>query len=367
MRDELVTRAETAVLETGLDPSSWPDVLSDIAESTGAFGAVVLPMRGRVPGVPVTRNFIEVIDTYFRDGWAARDRRELSFPKLLKTGVAVEQDFVTASEMDRDPYWQDFLGRFDLRWSCILRISAADDIWCLAIQRTIRQGLFTDSEQRNLARLIAPLSRAATFVRRLGETRLTDVTDALDAFGCAGVLLTRTGQVARMNQRAQALLGGEINFVRGELSCPDPQAAKALRRHIEAALWADVSPNSPALMPVLLPRPGRRPLILQAQLLRGEIRSCFAPATVLLLITDPDEELIPSTAVLRLLFGFTDAEARLARCLAETFGLQTAAAGLGISYSTARTQLQAVFAKSGTTTQAELVALLTRTARVRPR
>ena len=56
--------------------------------------------------------------------------------------------------------------------------------------------------------------------------------------------------------------------------------------------------------------------------------------------------------------GLTRAEARLAATLAKGISLEEAAAALSISVHTVRSQLKAVFAKTGVTRQAELVALL---------
>jgi DNA-binding CsgD family transcriptional regulator len=61
---------------------------------------------------------------------------------------------------------------------------------------------------------------------------------------------------------------------------------------------------------------------------------------------------------LRETYSLTQAEARLAAYLADGSRLDDFAAGLGISKETARTQLKAVFVKTRTGRQAELVALL---------
>ena len=59
-------------------------------------------------------------------------------------------------------------------------------------------------------------------------------------------------------------------------------------------------------------------------------------------------------------FGLTAAEAKLAAKLASGSGIEGAAASLGVSRETARTQLKAVFGKTNTRRQAELVALVSR-------
>jgi DNA-binding CsgD family transcriptional regulator len=61
---------------------------------------------------------------------------------------------------------------------------------------------------------------------------------------------------------------------------------------------------------------------------------------------------------LRERFQLTRAEAALALRLAEGESLADAAAALDIAYNTARSHLRAIFAKSGTHRQVQLVALL---------
>ena len=65
-----------------------------------------------------------------------------------------------------------------------------------------------------------------------------------------------------------------------------------------------------------------------------------------------------SIDLLRCHFGLTPAEARLALRLVAGETLRSAAAKLGITYETARTQLKNIFNKTGTSRQAELVVVV---------
>jgi DNA-binding CsgD family transcriptional regulator len=67
---------------------------------------------------------------------------------------------------------------------------------------------------------------------------------------------------------------------------------------------------------------------------------------------------LPETARLRAEFGLTKAEARLALYLAEGLSLASAAQAFDVKLTTIRSQLQQVFAKTGTSRQSELVAML---------
>jgi DNA-binding CsgD family transcriptional regulator len=59
-------------------------------------------------------------------------------------------------------------------------------------------------------------------------------------------------------------------------------------------------------------------------------------------------------------FSLTPAEARLASLMASGMSLEDAAEKLTIARQTARTQLKAIFMKTGTHRQSQLVALLSR-------
>ena len=72
----------------------------------------------------------------------------------------------------------------------------------------------------------------------------------------------------------------------------------------------------------------------------------------------PDRTELPGMARLRADFGLTKAEARLALRLAEGASVASAAHDFKVKLTTIRSQLQQVFAKTGTSRQAELVALL---------
>jgi len=70
----------------------------------------------------------------------------------------------------------------------------------------------------------------------------------------------------------------------------------------------------------------------------------------------------PPESVLRRVFELTPAEARLAQKLACGDSLEQVAQSLDVKMTTARSQLAAIFAKTGTCRQAQLVAILSRLA-----
>lgn len=85
-----------------------------------------------------------------------------------------------------------------------------------------------------------------------------------------------------------------------------------------------------------------------------------APAPSLRGLAPAADAGLPAAARLRAEFGLTKAEARLALHLTDGSSLASAAAAFDVKLTTIRSQLQQVFAKTGTSRQSELVAMLLR-------
>ena len=108
-------------------------------------------------------------------------------------------------------------------------------------------------------------------------------------------------------------------------------------------------------------RPFGRPLLLLIQS-GGEAHSPDRreDAMALVFLTETSWTHRADEKVLRELFGFTPAEARVAGMLIQGKSVETAAFRLGISENTARNHLKRLFAKTKTNKQGELVQLLLR-------
>jgi DNA-binding CsgD family transcriptional regulator len=78
----------------------------------------------------------------------------------------------------------------------------------------------------------------------------------------------------------------------------------------------------------------------------------------LVLVVDPDSDPLPDTLILRQLYGLTTTEATVARLLVHGHCPTAIADQLSLSLATVKTHLRAIFDKTGTHRQAELVAHL---------
>jgi DNA-binding CsgD family transcriptional regulator len=112
--------------------------------------------------------------------------------------------------------------------------------------------------------------------------------------------------------------------------------------------------------PVVIRRREKSPVVLRVLPVHGAARTPFLGARALLTLTAIEPRAAPKPALLARAFGLTPAEARLASIIAEGLNPERAAEELAISKVTARNQLGAIFAKTSTHRQSELVALLSR-------
>src|SRR5215212_10737144 len=116
-----------------------------------------------------------------------------------------------------------------------------------------------------------------------------------------------------------------------------------------------------------LKRADKRPVIARVIPVEGEACTLLDGAALVVLFVDPEDCPDLSHSLLQQVFGLTKSEARLASGLLCGQSLQEIAEASGVSVGTVRSQAKAVFAKTHTHRQAELVGLLTRLALISER
>jgi DNA-binding CsgD family transcriptional regulator len=348
---------ERAFAEAALDPSRWNAAMETATAVTGARGATLLPVRGRLPLMPHSASLGEGFEIYIRDRWFERDERYRGVPAALRRGVMTEFDFITPEEINRSPYYQEFLASQRCRWFAGIIVGAADNLWCLSLQRTIAQGPFPRDEIRQAAALSARLSGVAALARALGFAAVSGAVEAFELSGMALVQLDNTAGVIRLNARAEKLIGHGIGVINRRLVAERKEATNALDRALNALLWRQ---SAALLPPIALSRTDRLPLLAYPISLGSVAENPFADCRALLVLVDPEEDRRqPPEVLLRNVLQMTPAEARLAARLATGESIENTSEILGITKTTARNQLKAVFAKANVHRQAELVSLIT--------
>lgn len=353
--------------EAALHPELWRETLEACARVFGAEGALMLPG----PDAPLELACNPFLDAAIADGldrgWLAHNPRVLrGIPAMRDPArVLTEQHIFSPRELDHLPFNAEYVNAHGLRHfaGCYL-VPAGGRSLMLSLERAPRSGAFTPAEIEAVERVVPHLQRAGRLALRIAEARASSTLEAFDLLRCAGLLLDGAGAVLRMNGRAAALMGAGLNVLQGALIAQHGPSNAALGRLIGAVVGTRRGSLGPVCRPVAVPRPvapgalPAAPLLVHAAPLPGAAGDLFQQARAVLLIVDPAEAHPPAEGLLRELYGLTAAEGRLARMLGDGRDLGEAADALGVAVSTARTQLKAVFAKTGTRRQAQLAVLL---------
>jgi DNA-binding CsgD family transcriptional regulator len=344
-----------------IDPAVWPELMDGICRAVGATGAALLQSDARTPDVPYTSSIEGLYKRYFGDGWHQRDTRaNKGVPLLLRGGALInDEDVVTPEEMAHDPYYNECNIPCGFKWFTTIAVWAGPALWGLAIQRTPREGPFEAQDKRILAPLSQRLSEAATLSTAIGRLALSSATGALNAVHQPAVAIDRTGLVLDANALAHALFDRDFGVANRHLALSDALAKNCLEKLLEQLRACPEAVGLPA-SPIVARRKGRAPVVIRLLPVPPAARGPFLGARALLTFTVVEPRTGPCAPLLVTAFALTPAEAKRGSVCAEGLARVRGAEQLGIARETARVHLKAVFAKTGTHRQAELVALLAR-------
>ena len=340
----------------------WDDALQSVTEALGARSCVLLPLdqdlsvkrrlqlesksHARFTSIWL-KHVDEAPDPHTtRPIQVSRDR----FPTVI------EHQITTEDERGILPYYRLTAAFGDRPWWACLRFSTAHRDWALPLYRTERQGPYTETEARNIDQLIPAIRRTIGFAEAVVEAAISERLTSLADFGRPCFLLDAQGRVLRCNEEAERLIGPELWLYRGRLVSDDGTASRTLKRICEMPLGQCTAQGASTI----LRREGLPWLLAQTMRLSSLSREVFSGARRLLLLRPFAVAGRIDVELLKLGFGLTPTEARLASELTNGPGLSAGCKALGISRETGRTHLRAIFRKTNTSSQAELAALLNR-------
>lgn len=359
--------------QAAFEPDAWRDVIAVL--TTAYRGASLEASYLRVTHIP---SLSVVHETSGRDskasavwsGFAGRNPFiEAGTSRIGPGRIYRTHDWVSDDRLERTEFYQDWLRQQDVHYGLVGVVHRDAHFSArLALARPKDAGPFHAREERLLARLLPHAQRA--FVAGLRLRRLDVERRALGAsIGAldeAVLVLGPQGDLVFANAKAMRLLAGDGGIrigPRGLLCCEVPADTDRVRTAVASALGTNrVSTRAGGLCAVT--RTGALPLVITIVPIRSET-VLGRETSALLLVRDPEGHASIDPEHLVRLFGLTPAEARLASRLADGDDLPHVARELGIARETARNQLKAVFMKTGTRRQVELVRLILLTLPVR--
>jgi DNA-binding CsgD family transcriptional regulator len=348
-----------AIMMAAADPSRWDWAMDVMSGATGSFAAIIFPIPlGGAGLIAHSAAISTALAASIRDGWIERDQRYGRASPNRKYDVVAEPDIATEELLARTAHRRELLTPPDLRWFAGVRIAAGNLKFALSLQRTGDQGPFSAAEVAQLKALAEKLGGGAAIIDSLVGARVEAALLAFEFSGAAVALLDGSGHAIRLNKSAESLLGADISLRRGRFVSRNVKATLELDGALHAIVHgANMVARPP---PVQLPRAGRRPVLAYPARLSKAMANVLGLAHGLIVLVDLDTRRRAPEIALRAAFGLTETESRLAAKLAEGATIQDCAEAMNVTYETSRNHLKAIFAKTDTHRQAELVALCAR-------
>jgi len=352
-------------------PARWSDFLAALASALGgaSLGMSLRHPRDGNPGWVVFHDADGAFARSYAEHFFRVDPFRVRSDALAPGGCEVMAGgSIAAATVERSEFYNDWMRPQGFAAAPSIGLTLDRDSWGepigVAVFRPRGARAYGDRELRLLRRLSPHLQRATRAALRLADTesQLSATGDVLDHLPVAAVLLDHEGRIVRANRKASALAERGRPFVTARVSLAlDPDVVASLRR-IAADSGTERSVACGSAHGIVAVRRGddRPPLSLRpVPCSSPEIAGLEGPPGWLwVLIEDPADIPLPSTAALVSTLGLTNAEARLTALLVAGRRLEQAAAELGIAHETARTHLKAAFRKTGARSQTDLVRLV---------
>lgn len=282
--------------------------------------------------------------------------------RLFVDGAAHEEGLLSPQRLKASAFYEYVLRPLDIFHSLGLFIAAdADRFNVLTLSRARAAGHYSQADVARAQRLLPHLRNVHALQKQLDHAPIA----ALEGHRHALWLLDQRGRVAFQTAAADALVGvadGGLDLRSGRLVATQPRDD----HHLATAVVMLTSATPQATTLLIHDRAGRLWAVLE---LRPVPHRLFQPwlvgqptvAIVQARLLAPAPRLRLNT-LLAELYGLSQSEARVATALLSVDTVADVAAHLHRSEQTIRSQLKAVYAKTGVNTQARLLRLLDRLA-----
>lgn len=341
--------------QAALDPSGWLPALQDLADATGSARGQLIGVGG-ASAVPFNwvNDFSEsALSDFVSIGGAlpsinyriAADNGSAPF------SIVHEAEYRRAvGRLSSDAY-VDFCRDLDIPYGCQTALVAEDrTLVGLAVLRTERDGVTTQAQRDEFARAAEGARAAVRLQRAIEHQGMNLVKNTLEAMAANCFLIDGFGRIGAMTPGAEQAVaaGRHVRLHDGSLSGATP----TLARRIGQALHKVLTDREPAR--VMLGDGMRLDLFALA---RREWVMSFCPQAVAIL-RDTRAEIAVEIDGVAQRFGLSPAEAQVARLMAGGMERDAIAIHRGVTPETLKSQIKAIYQKTGCGREAELIALV---------
>lgn len=355
------------VYDAALDEHKWPSFLEAFAHAVGGYSAMLRSadlVAGKAEFV-ASAGYDPAWQSAYCNHFIKMDYLIPALNQFKLGEVKTSDQVCSLPEQRKTEYFNDYsIPQDKLHGLAVTLARDGSRTLLFAAQRGKRAGPFGGEEIR-LMNILAPhITRAVQVHRRISKATVEKewALGALDQLRMGVILTDSLGAPQFANRAAELMLapGQGISVCQGRLALRTSPETALLHKLIADAAHGLNGAAAGGDMRIALPN-------------RNEFLHCLvtpvspefsarwnisvASGCVAVFLSRPGSLQLPPRR-LAVLFGLSPAESRLVAKLAEFNSLEQAANNFNISLNTARSQLAAVFAKTGAKGQAELLMLL---------
>jgi len=347
------------------DAGAWPEALTQLCDAVGAHHAIMMAGRLDQPAAGVcvaSRVAPDHLDNFVK----AASEGPVGWLQALPAGTAFDfQAVIPRREFVRTDFFNQAIRPmhgYRAVFAIPLRTAGAESF--LALCRPEQAEDFTGEQTALVGRVVPHLARALRNRLQLDQValRAAAAMEVIDQLETAVAVVDGRLRPLLMSRAFDSVVEGAdgLRMRQGQLCADSPEDQARLLLAVRRALSDDIRAPGQHAIPLRRAR-SVHPWALIVR--RFQITGSSTPQAILIL-EDPARRPAHLESLAATLFELTPREAELAARIAHGVDLDRVASDMGVSLGTARNYLKAVFTKTRTHRQAELVALLARVARL---
>ncbi|MBI2735637.1 MAG: helix-turn-helix transcriptional regulator [Rhodospirillales bacterium] len=336
-------------------PELWPAALEGFGRTVGTPAVALLTRRSDSwIGSTCSMDMASSLPVYLQSDVPTRTQTTARLLAADRAGFVASDDVYTPDEWELDPFrreWGKAWG-WDRAAATAIQIPSGDFVVVHAQRRDGEPG-FNARDVATLDSFRPHLARAGFLAGRWRLQRLRAAAEALALVGLPAAVLDRDARVLAANSLIEEAKGHVRWLPRDRLALADPPANQMLLQ----ALAGLFDPSQPAVNS-FASRSRTGAAVIHVVPTTGHAREIFDGGLAIVVLTPVTAPDAPDLTLIRALFDLSASEARVARGLTRGRTVEQIAEDAGVTRETVRSQVKAVMAKTGTSRQAEIAALL---------
>lgn len=364
------------IYDAPFEPNRWIGVMERLCDRVGSHTACLTELdivNGGGEGITARADQSSIND--YLANWTDRNPLLLvddpaAYARDWRLTILRDQEWVRPDLLYKTSYYNDFLRPLGAEHSIFVRLSLeGTSVTALNIARIAGRGAFQDWEMARIGAYQSHLIRAVGLGRRLrlSQAALDAMDTMLETNASVLFFVDRAGKVLRFTAAAETLLRTQnmLTMRQSRLQATDLGVDIRLQHLIRASFTGVGLPLDPTI--TIQSAIGGKRLVISASRLGPRSVGAFTSEPLVLVGVAEASPAVSQADRLRGAYGLTAAEARVALLMGEGAKIPEIASRSGSSVHTVRAQLGAIFAKTGSHRQADLVRLLLQQGMAGPR